>query len=1011
MDQEGWSKKEKEMSRQFRWKVQNAKKDKIMGRNKGGMITGTRKGINVIEERIDIEGIMESKFKVNGEIWKMISVYNRGGDKDKLKEIKERVEEEMEGNILMMGDFNARTGNKGSIAWNGEEEERKSKDRKINIQGEELLTMVEEKGMGIMNGNKEGDEEGEWTFIGKMGSSVVDYAITSAETWQKIESFKIGERTESDHQPMEIVIQGKMQREEEEEDTEREIEDWSEEGVKKYKEKLENIEFCKEEVQESMKELIEKVKEAISKKKITVKKWRAGRKRWWNRECRLSKIEVNKKLRKYKEGKVKRVEYIEEKRKHKEVCKENEEKYRREEITKIMNLKDENEIWKYIQKERGKRSNMDEGIAKEEWKQHFMNLLEGKDNKEREEPEEKGKAKIEEIREEEVEEAIKKLKKKKSAGIDGIRNEAWKYASDKVKERLREILNKIWRGEGWPEEWKEGIICPIFKKGDKTKAGNYRGVTLMCTSYKIYAMIVEKRLREEVERIEILPETQAGFRKGRSGIDNIYILKTAIEKAINKKEGKLFVFFMDLKAAFDKVKREKVWKVLRERGIKEELVQNIERIYKETKNKVKVGNEYTESFWTEKGVRQGCPLSPLLFIIFIADIEEYIKRRQEGGITIGNRRIYSLAYADDLAILAETEKEMKKVTKYLEKYFKRKELEVNAEKSKMMVCSKGMSRTKREWKWKDQDIEEVSEFKYLGYTFNYNNKDDAHIREVRKRGMAAMVQIWGIGERKFGGDFRRRMIMYNAMVKSICMYAVEIWGMEERKEFEGMQERYLKSILGLERCTPGYMVREETKTEKIMIEAGERVIKYEEKIKREGNVILKQCRREMDKEKWKETRMGQVREEMYRKAGMSIWEEESRDDRGENIAERWREKVLKEEKMEREKRMENSKYNEKYRRWRTESVPKYLQEKSKGERIKTIARYRLGNEWRTSRYWMREEEKECRMCGKETESGWHVMKECDYTNTEETEEELMSEEGKGIEWMYMVKKKRKEMGA
>ena len=133
-------------------------------------------------------------------------------------------------------------------------------------------------------------------------------------------------------------------------------------------------------------------------------------------------------------------------------------------------------------------------------------------------------------------------------------------------------------------------------------------------------------------------------------------------------------------------------------------------------------------------------------------------------------------------------------------------LNKNAEKSKIMAFSKGKSRKKD------------------------NNKDDSHIQDLRKRATAAMVQIWSIGESKFGGDFRSTMIMFNTMVKTICMYVVEIWGIEERKEIDSIQ--YLKNILGLERCAPGYLVRNETKTERILMEAGERVIKYKGKIKR-----------------------------------------------------------------------------------------------------------------------------------------------------------------------------------
>ena len=252
-----------------------------------------------------------------------------------------------------------------------------------------------------------------------------------------------------------------------------------------------------------------------------------------------------------------------------------------------------------------------------------------------------------------------------------------------------------------------------------------------------------------------------------------------------------------------------------------------------------------------------------------------------------------LAYVDYLAIIAKTKEEIERMIKYLNKYFKDKEREVNSEKTKTMVFSKGKSRKKGEWKWKDQEIERVREFKYLGYTFKYNNKNDAHIQDLRKRATAAMVQIWNIGEGKFGGDFRRRMIMFNTMVKSICMYAVEIWGIEERKETESIQARYLKNILGLKRCTPGYLVRGETKRERIMIEVGERVIKYEGKIKRSENAILRQCRREMYKEKWTETRLGKAREDLYKKAGISSWEAEGRDDKGENVVKLWRNRVMK----------------------------------------------------------------------------------------------------------------------
>lgn len=112
--------------------------------------------------------------------------------------------------------------------------------------------------------------------------------------------------------------------------------------------------------------------------------------------------------------------------------------------------------------------------------------------------------------------------------------------------------------------------------------------------------------------------------------------------------------------------------------------------------------------------------------------------------------------------------------KSLEKYLEGKRLTLNAGKSKILVFCKKERSKERKWKWKNEELEEVGEFKYLGFTFKKNNKDDAHIKDVVKRAAAAMGQIWGIGERKFGGDFDKRVMMFNVMVKNIMLYRVEV---------------------------------------------------------------------------------------------------------------------------------------------------------------------------------------------------------------------------------------------
>jgi len=265
-------------------------------------------------------------------------------------------------------------------------------------------------------------------------------------------------------------------------------------------------------------------------------------------------------------------------------------------------------------------------------------------------------------------------------------------------------------------------------------------------------------------------------------------------------------------------------------------------------------------------------------------------------------------------------------------------------------------------------------FTYLGYTFKRNNGDETHIKNICKKVTAAMIQVWGIGEKKFGGDFRRRMLMFNILVKSIIMYAVEIWGMKEWKEVEVIQERYLKGILRADRCTVGYIVREKTKTEKISIETGIRILKYEEKVKHSEKYLQKECRKEIDREGWEKTKMGRARKEMLERANVKRWELEAKDDKGENTIEAWKKGAEENEEKIREEKLRNSTYGREYNKWREENLPKYLEEKGKMRKIKTIARFRLCNEWRASKYWMEEQKKKCRMCGREEETGEHVLK-------------------------------------
>ena len=119
----------------------------------------------------------------------------------------------------------------------------------------------------------------------------------------------------------------------------------------------------------------------------------------------------------------------------------------------------------------------------------------------------------------EVELAIDKLKSHKLPGIDQIPAELIKAGGRTICLEIHKLITSIWKKEKLPEEWKESIIVPIHKKGDKSDCNNYRGISLLPTTYKILSNILLSRLIPYAK--EIIGDHQCGFRHNRSTIDHI----------------------------------------------------------------------------------------------------------------------------------------------------------------------------------------------------------------------------------------------------------------------------------------------------------------------------------------------------------------------------------------------------------------------------------------------------------------------------------------------------------
>jgi hypothetical protein len=134
---------------------------------------------------------------------------------------------------------------------------------------------------------------------------------------------------------------------------------------------------------------------------------------------------------------------------------------------------------------------------------------------------------------------------------------------------IHKLIKSIWNKEELPHQWKESIIVPIHKKGDKTECSNYRGTTLLPTSYKMFSNIILSRLIPYAD--EIIGEHQCGFRRNRSTTDQIFYIRQILEKKWEY-SGAVHQLFIDFKKAYDSVRREVLYNILFEFGVPRKLV-------------------------------------------------------------------------------------------------------------------------------------------------------------------------------------------------------------------------------------------------------------------------------------------------------------------------------------------------------------------------------------------------------------------------------------------------------
>jgi hypothetical protein len=401
----------------------------------------------------------------------------------------------------------------------------------------------------------------------------------------------------------------------------------------------------------------------------------------------------------------------------------------------------------------------------------------------------------------EVKQAVDRAKKRKAIGIDEIPAEL--LQNNSCVEMLYKIFSHCFANAVIPSQWEKGIIHPIFKSGstDARDPLQYRGITLMCSSYKIYCDILNKRLSIWLENRNSIVDEQNGFHPLRNCIDHIYVLYSVLQNRMLRKED-TYCCFIDIKKAFDSVNRTCLYYKLLNMGVKGNMLHAIKSLYQNPKCAVRINNMYTDYFDIPNGLKQGCLLSPTLFKIYVNDLAVEINKLN-AGIKFMNESVSLLMFADDIVLLAPSPDELQRLLDKVNDWCRKWRLSLNDTKTQIVhYRHHSKDRSSYNFKCGEKLLKYVDKYKYLGVWLQEHLDMKITVKASAKAATRALGKVIAKFKNNGGSTHKCFVKLFNAAVLPVVTYSAGIWGLEEYGVMNTVLNKAGRFLLGLPPAAP-----------------------------------------------------------------------------------------------------------------------------------------------------------------------------------------------------------------
>ena len=426
--------------------------------------------------------------------------------------------------------------------------------------------------------------------------------------------------------------------------------------------------------------------------------------------------------------------------------------------------------------------------------------------------------------------AFSRMRVHTAAGLDGFAAPFIKLAAlgseqecghpHVLQSRLRKWFTGMMGRAGMPAAWQPVRIQPIYKKGDPLDPNNYRPIAITSVLYRLYASMVTAATDRWAAQHGHIPPEQFGFQRRRSTTQAAFVLRHATNAARATGHcGKLHCAFVDFAKAYDSVSHELLWEHLRLRlHMPEGLLAAIQKLYHGAVYELHDGHKRTARVPCMRGIKQGCPLSPLLFSLYISDLPSTMQEQCPAeGVECGGRRLRCLIYADDLSLLAGSPGGLQRMLDALHTYAAGKRLAVNVSKTEVMVfgARRGVQRaTQTQYTYGPgrEQLRQVSEFKFLGLQ-QVESGSMRQPMEARAAAFAGALQGTGrtAARVRLGRHVPTRIKLAAVYAVPVANYGDVVWGTAQLQPKASLANpvqqamlTHLKEVAGAPASTPGW---------------------------------------------------------------------------------------------------------------------------------------------------------------------------------------------------------------